>query len=77
MLIVLLAGCNFYSKEEAIMHNAPAKVNEHNNVEGNVSSNLAAIVAENFLESLTKGTDFKVSYTNFPCDRQCIYDIHP
>ena len=26
-----------------------------------VSSNLAAIVAENFLESLTKGTDFKVS----------------
>jgi thiol protease/hemagglutinin prtT len=61
MLIVLLAGCNFYSKEEAIMHNAPAKANEHNNVEGNVNSNLAAIVAENFLESLTKGTDFKVS----------------
>ena len=61
MLIVLLAGCNFYSKEEAIMHNAPAKANEHNNVEGNVNSNLAAIVAENFLESQTKGTDFKVS----------------
>lgn len=61
MLIVLLAGCNFYSKEEAIMHNAPAKANEHNNVEGNVNSNLAAIVAENFLESLTEGTDFKVS----------------
>lgn len=34
MLIVLLAGCNFYSKEEDIMYNAPAKVNEHNNVEG-------------------------------------------
>lgn len=48
MLIVLLAGCNFYSKEEAIMHNAPAKANEHNNVEGNVNSNLAAIVAETF-----------------------------
>jgi len=61
MLIVLLAGCNFYSKEEAIMHNAPAKANEHNNVEGNVNSNLAAIVAENFLESQTEGTDFKVS----------------
>ena len=30
------------------MHNAPAKANEHNNVEGNVNSNLAAIVAENF-----------------------------
>lgn len=61
MLIVLLAGCNFYSKEEAIMHNAPAKANEHNNVEGNVNSDLAAIVAENFLESQTEGTDFKVS----------------
>ena len=43
------------------MHNAPAKANEHNNVEGNVNSDLAAIVAENFLESLTEGTDFKVS----------------
>ena len=43
------------------MHNAPAKANEHNNVEGNVNSNLAAIVAENFLESQTEGTDFKVS----------------
>ena len=77
MLIVSLAGCNFYSKEEAIMHNAPAKANEHNNVEGNVNSDLAAIVAENFLESLTKGTDFKASCPNFPYDRQCIYDIHP
>lgn len=43
------------------MHNAPAKANEHNNVEGNVNSDLAAIVAENFLESQTEGTDFKVS----------------